>query len=37
MGWFIYRAYKALRQEKAAGLSVTAPQPGSVEEEPVSS
>jgi hypothetical protein len=37
MGWFIYRAYKALREEKAAGLTATAPQPGSVEEEAVSS
>jgi len=37
MGWFIYRAYKALREEKAIGLSATASQPTPVEEEAVSS
>jgi len=37
MGWFVYRAYKALREEKAAGLSATMSQPHSVEEEAVSS
>ena len=34
LGWFVYRAYKALREEKAAGLNVVA-QPSPVSEEEV--
>jgi hypothetical protein len=33
LGWFVYRAYKALREEKAAGLNSVALTPQSVEEE----
>ena len=35
MGWFVYRAYKALREEKAAGLLTSAPVNAEVEEEAV--
>jgi hypothetical protein len=35
MGWFVYRAFKALREEKAAGL-IAAPHPREAEEETVS-
>jgi hypothetical protein len=37
MGWFVYRAFKALRKEKASGLTVSAPSQPEVEEEAVSS
>lgn len=37
MGWFVYRAFKALRQEKAAGLTSPVASPSEVEEEAVSS
>jgi len=33
MGWFVYRAFKALRGEKAAGLSAPAAEPSEMEEE----
>jgi hypothetical protein len=33
MGWFIYRAFKALREEKAAGLHAPGSLPSEVEEE----
>ena len=36
MGWFVYRAYKALREEKAAGLQAPTASPTEVEEEVVS-
>jgi hypothetical protein len=36
LGRFVYRAFKALRDEKAAGLSAAAVQPREVEEEAVS-
>jgi pimeloyl-ACP methyl ester carboxylesterase len=36
LGWFVYRAFKALREEKAAGLSVAAVPAHEVEEEAVS-
>ena len=32
MGWFVYRAYKALRQEKPEGLAVPVPTPEAEEE-----
>ncbi len=35
LGSFVYRAFKALRKEKQAGLSPVAPQPTAVEEEAV--
>jgi dienelactone hydrolase len=35
LGWFVYRAYKALREEKAAGLITSAPDSSEVEEEAV--
>ena len=37
MGWFVYRAFKALREEKASGLTVPAQSQPVVEEEAVSS
>ena len=36
MGWFVYRAFKALREEKATGLRAGAAQKSEVEEEAVS-
>jgi dienelactone hydrolase len=36
LGWFVYRAYKALREEKAAGLSAATLPSHEVEEETVS-
>jgi len=36
LGWFVYRAFKALREEKAAGLSAAALPAHEVEEEVVS-
>jgi hypothetical protein len=36
MGWFVYRAYKALREEKASGLTPIVASPSEVEEEAVS-
>jgi pimeloyl-ACP methyl ester carboxylesterase len=36
LGWFVYRAYKALREEKAAGLSPLPAQESELEEEVVS-
>jgi dienelactone hydrolase len=36
MGWFVYRAFKALREEKAAGLTAAAVPVPEVEEEAVS-
>jgi hypothetical protein len=36
LGWFVYRAYKALREEKAAGVSPAAAQEQELEEEVVS-
>ncbi|MGP8251781.1 MAG: alpha/beta hydrolase family protein [Terracidiphilus sp.] len=36
LGWFVYRAFKALRQEKAAGLYPSSAQPEEIEEEAVS-
>jgi len=36
LGWFVYRAYKSLREEKAAGLSLTPTQQVELEEEVVS-
>ncbi len=36
MGWFIYRAFKELRKEKAAGLPAPAAHPRKVEEEVLS-
>ncbi len=36
MGWFVYRAFKALREEKAAGLGVTSLHPSQAEEQAVS-
>jgi hypothetical protein len=33
LGWFVYRAYKALRNEKAAGLNAAALEPREAEEE----
>jgi hypothetical protein len=35
MGWFVYRAFKALREEKAAGIAVPASITDEVEEEVV--
>jgi hypothetical protein len=37
MGWFVYRAYKALREEKASSLAAPIQSQPEVEEEPVSS
>ena len=37
MGWFVYRAFKALREEKAAGRTPAIVSPSEVEEEAVSS
>ena len=37
MGWFVYRAFKALREEKASGLTVPVAAQPEVEEEAVSS
>ena len=37
MGWFVYRAYKALREEKASGLPTPIQSQPQVEEEVVSS
>jgi hypothetical protein len=37
MGWFVYRAFKALRKEKAAGFTAPVAPPSEVEEEAVSS
>jgi hypothetical protein len=37
MGWFVYRAFKALRDEKAAGLIAAATVSAEVEEEVISS
>ena len=36
LGWFVYRAYKALREEKAAGLTPAPAQEQELEEEAVS-
>ncbi|HUX28589.1 MAG TPA: hypothetical protein VMV39_07365, partial [Terracidiphilus sp.] len=36
LGWFVYRAFKALRREKAACLSTAAAEPREAEEEAVS-
>ena len=36
MGWFVYRAFKALREERAAGASAGASHPSEVEEEALS-
>jgi dienelactone hydrolase len=36
MGWFVYRAFKALREEKAAGISSSSAQPAEIEEEAMS-
>jgi len=36
MGWFVHRSFKALREEKAAGMRAGAAQESSVEEEGVS-
>jgi hypothetical protein len=36
MGWFIYRAFKALREEKASGIVAQVPVAAEVEEEAVS-
>jgi dienelactone hydrolase len=36
LGWFVYRAFKALRKEKAAALRAESPQPAHVEEESIS-
>lgn len=36
MGWFVYRAFKALRQEKATGAAATFAQPAEVEEDLIS-
>lgn len=36
LGWFVYRAYKALRKEKADGLNAAAPLPREAEEEALS-
>jgi hypothetical protein len=36
LGWFIYRAFKALREEKAAGISSSTVQSAEIEEEAVS-
>ena len=36
MGWFVYRAFKALREEKASGLRAGAAQKSGVEEQAVS-
>jgi dienelactone hydrolase len=33
MGWFVYRAFKALREEKASGITARVPIPDEVEEE----
>jgi hypothetical protein len=33
LGWFVYRAFKALRKEKAAGFKSSTVQPGAAEEE----
>jgi hypothetical protein len=33
MGWFVYRAFKALRDEKAAGLNAPVPESTEIEEE----
>jgi hypothetical protein len=37
MGWFVYRAFKALRDEKAAGMKLEAESTSRAEEETVSS
>jgi pimeloyl-ACP methyl ester carboxylesterase len=37
MGWFVYRAFKALREEKAASLKLEAESTPDAEEEAVSS
>jgi hypothetical protein len=37
MGWFIYRAFKALREEKAAGMTLPVDSQPEVEEEAISS
>jgi hypothetical protein len=36
MGWFVYRAFKELRREKAAGLRASSSQATAVEEELIS-
>jgi len=36
LGWFVYRAYKALREEKAAGLSAVVAPTHEIEEEMIS-
>jgi len=36
LGWFVYRAFKALRDEKAANLKSGAAQPSEIEEEALS-
>lgn len=36
MGWFVYRAFKELRKEKAAGLAAISAHPGQVKEEALS-
>ncbi|HUB52624.1 MAG TPA: hypothetical protein VL986_10770, partial [Terracidiphilus sp.] len=36
MGWFVYRAFKKLREEKAAGLSAVPAKTAEVEEEALS-
>ena len=36
LGWFVYRAFKALREEKAAGISSASTQSAEIEEEAVS-
>ena len=35
MGSFVYRAYKALREEKMAGLSTSSSQAAEIEEEAI--
>jgi hypothetical protein len=35
MGWFVYRAFKALRDEKAAGIQHPIPSPMQAQEETV--
>ena len=35
MGWFVYRAFKSLRREKAAGLLTSASAPAEIEEEAI--
>lgn len=36
LGWFVYRAFKALREEKAAGLSTSSTKAAEIEEEALS-